>query len=206
MKNLFFCLTVALTFSACQRSQYANIPAPKFEHFEQKNAATALNAERAEPQPTASESLPATAAETQAISNTEVLVVSNNSITITNPKANATKKPTFKQRLVAKVVARKMQKMQKSAEKSQMNTLALLSGISGILGVLLLVVFPLIGLALALFAIIGGFVSRSQVKKSGERGIGWSIAGIALGFLVFFFVLLGILLLLGLIGNLSFSL
>jgi hypothetical protein len=133
------------------------------------------------------------------ISNTDVNKQSTKSLSnVISPK-----KKSFKEKVIGKVVARRIQKMESRTipKAGKTNTLALISGIAGILGILL--AFTAAGgisILLALGAIIMGFVGKRQIKRDGDRGMGWAITGIVSGFLIFFLILLAV----ALIGALLF--
>ena len=63
------------------------------------------------------------------------------------------------------------------------NTLAVTSLVLGLVQAVGWIVFLLPGLVAAILAIVFGFVSMNQIKRSGENGRGLATAGVVLGFL-----------------------
>ncbi|WP_298354352.1 DUF4190 domain-containing protein [Runella sp.] len=60
--------------------------------------------------------------------------------------------------------------------------MALLAGIFGILSVVLFLLTIVLGILFAAASIILGFIGKKQVSEGNGTGRGWSITGIALGF------------------------
>jgi len=78
------------------------------------------------------------------------------------------------------------------------NTLAVASLVLGLVQLVgWFIVLP--GLVTAILAIVFGFVSINQIKRSGERGRGLAIAGVVLGFLGI--IIAGLLLIAGAASN-----
>jgi Domain of unknown function (DUF4190) len=63
------------------------------------------------------------------------------------------------------------------------NTLAVVSLVAGILSFFGHIVPFLGGFTLALIAIIAGHVARNQIKRTGEGGSGFAIAGMVIGYI-----------------------
>ncbi|TAE38783.1 MAG: DUF4190 domain-containing protein [Runella slithyformis] len=193
MKNIFLSLALLSVFASCQRTQYASIPAPKFEHFESAPVAPKAATVAVETPITVEAAAPTVEAMDEATATTSSVAETKAAATSTETKVAP--KLTFKQRVLAKVVSRKLQKMQRNApnaEGGKTNTLALVSAIAGVLGLVLFFVLPGVGILLSLGAIILGFVGKSQIKKNDERGMGLAITGIVTGFLTFFILLLAV--------------
>ncbi|TAF96838.1 MAG: DUF4190 domain-containing protein [Cytophagia bacterium] len=194
MKKMLLSLALLSVFASCQRTQYASIPAPKFEHFESTPVAPkAATAVAVETPITVEAAAPTVEAMAEATATTSSVAETKAAATSTETKVAP--KLTFKQRVLAKVVSRKLQKMQRNApnaEGGKTNTLALVSAIAGVLGLVLFFVLPGVGILLSLGAIILGFVGKSQIKKNDERGMGLAITGIVTGFLTFFILLLAV--------------
>src|SRR5262249_56182008 len=76
------------------------------------------------------------------------------------------------------------------------NSLAVTSLVLGFTQAIGWFIFLVPGLVLAILAIVFGFVSMQQVKRSGEAGRGLALAGVILGFagigIVGLFILIGI--------------
>ncbi|MFN4147592.1 MAG: DUF4190 domain-containing protein [Runella sp.] len=211
MKNvLSFALAIGFVglFSACQKNNYVQtIPAPKFEYVksekktitqplavvEEVTEAPVLEADAETSLP--AEVIVSTAPVAEAASTKMMKEVATTT-------SSTPQKMTFKQRMVSKVVAKRLEKMTKP-KAGQTNKIALIAGIAGIASLIFLFI-PSVGvvsLLLALAAIIMGFVGRAQIKRDGGTGNGWAITGIVAGFLVFFLVLLGVLLVASLLGG-----
>ncbi len=83
------------------------------------------------------------------------------------------------------------------------NNLAVVSLVAGILSFFAHVVPGVGGLAVAIVAIVTGYMARKQIKQSGEQGMWMANAGIVIGFIhlaliaVVVFALLFVILVLG---------
>jgi hypothetical protein len=211
MKKLSFLLIsigLCSLFSACQKNNYVqNIPAPHFTYFESDKTVgkTELVKEVEEPKEeitaqlpvlyTSSENVIDISTENMAdvkIATTDVTKQTTKSVS----KVATTKKPSFKEKMIGKVVSKRIQKMSNGAtvQEGKTNTMALISGVAGLLGLGLLFVPSLgaVAILLGLGAIITGFIGKSQIKRSGEKGNGWAITGIVSGILIFFILLLAV--------------
>lgn len=105
------------------------------------------------------------------------------------------KKQTLKERMMKKVLTKRIEKMQSGTKPKagSTNMVSLISGIAGILAIVLLLTSVAgLSLLLAAAAIIMGFVGKAQIRRNGERGVGWAITGIVSGILIFFLLLLAV--------------
>lgn len=189
MKNSLTFALVILVSGACQRTQYATqVPAPKFEYFEEKAAATP--APISQPIAPAAEVLPVVKLPKEAHNNPETVATAAS--LVSNEVKNTPQKLTFKQLILAKAVSRKVEKLQQKEKDGKTNALSVIAAVAGLAGLILLSAFGSIvaGLLLSLFALIGGFVGKAKIKNSNQRGRGWAIAAIVFGLTPFFFLLM----------------
>jgi Domain of unknown function (DUF4190) len=226
MKNsvlYFFLFGFVTLLTACHKNNYVTtIPAPRFTYVktEPKPVETKENEVRKEhlsdtpeisdtdlkvPVLTASSNnsasyenrveLPTTAASKAATAQlVKELSVSNGS---------AAKKQTLKERMLKKVLIKRIEKMQSGTKPKagSTNMVSLISGIAGILAIVLLLTSVAgLSLLLAAAAIIMGFVGKAQIRRTGERGVGWAITGIVSGILIFFLLLLAVVFIATLFG------
>jgi hypothetical protein len=118
--------------------------------------------------------------------------------------ATATKKASFKERMMTKYISRQIKKSESNtnpkAEKT--NTIALIAGIAGIVSVVSIFVgLGIVGLLAALAAIIMGFIGKGQINDGRGSGKGWAITGIVGGILYFFLLLLAVVFVASLLGG-----
>lgn len=206
---LFISIGFCGLFSACQKNNYVqNIPAPNFNYFKSDKTVEKreLAKEVEKPEENIVNELPLLYATSENLidisaENTADLKESNTDVTkqATERVSNVAtpKKQSFKEKVIGKVVARRIQKMSNGTtpQAGKTNTLALISGIAGLLGLVLLFIpsVSVISILLGLGAIITGFVGKSQLRRNGERGNGWAITGIVSGILIFFILLLAVI-------------
>lgn len=203
MKNVFSLFALVVIFSACQRTQYATIPAPKFEHFESSKPVQTVP-KMDVPEPVVEASVAAPVEASAEVVNSSSGTSENNSVAASSSSSSAPQKLTFKQRVVTKMLTRKMvkiQKAQKANAAGKTNTLSIISAGAGVAGLVLFFIYPFVGILLALAAVILGFVGKSQIKRNDERGMGWAITGIVTGFLTFFILLLAVAFIAALLSN-----
>ena len=195
MKNSLTFALVILVSGACQRTQYATqVPAPKFEYFEEKAAATPTPIAQpvVEANPPAAEVLPIAKLTSEAPIRPETETTA--APLVSNEAKNTPHKLTFKQRILAKAVSHKVEKLQQKEKDSKTNVLSVIAAVAGLAGLILLFSAGApIGVLLSLFALIGGFVGKSKIKNSNQRGRGWAIAAIVLGFITFFLLIMALL-------------
>jgi hypothetical protein len=204
MKKIILLFTCAIAFVACQKQQYASsIPAPKFEYYnndrpqkaKKETESKVVQQEVTPIQIASTAEIENLAAEVPAETATQAVAVSMYSNSNSETATVSPKKTTLKERMISKIIAQKVKKANQQtggkavAEKT--NIIALVSGIAALLGIaLLLTSSGAFTLLLALGGIIGGFIGRSQIKKTGEKGKGWALTGIFGGFAIVLFYLL----------------
>lgn len=222
MKKQLFLLLCGFTAlcTSCHKNNYVTtIPAPHFTYVKTEPKLGENNVAQEEPPHTADAlknereglalastgadftdygnrvELPATAASKAADAKLVKELSISNEATV--------KKQTLKQRVLGKVLAKRIGKMQNGTQPKagSTNLVALLSGIAGLLSiVLLLTSLGALSILLAAAAIIMGFVGKAQIRRTGERGVGWAITGIVSGILIFFLLLLAIVFIATLFG------
>lgn len=226
MKKLFLYLSflgVSTLFMACHKNNYVTtIPAPHFQYIKTDAKIAQKNQEAVQ-----EEKQPATTEINT--DNTEPLILAANAENVTSytakpysPKTIASKaateklikalpvsketsarKLTLKQRMLGKMLTKRIEKMQSSTapKANGTNTVSLLAGIAGLVGlVLLLTSAGAISILLGAVAIVMGFVGKAQIKRTGEGGVGWAITGIVSGIIIFFILLLAVLFIASLLG------
>lgn len=197
----FVCLIVSVS---CQKRQFsASIPAPKFEHYHEdypievkEKRSLEIDLEKKENVDFLSMStVENVTQETKKENKTYPVYEPESEIKSSYLKATSLKKVTLKERIVNKIIAQKIKKTNKkkgnNVAEEKTNIVALISGIAALLGILLLLTASgSFTLLLALAGIIGGFIGRAQIKKTGEKGKGWALTGIFGGFAILLFYLL----------------
>lgn len=197
----FVCLIVSVS---CQKRQFsASIPAPKFEHYYEdypievkEKRSLEIDLEKKENVDFLSMStVENVTQETKKENKTYPVYEPESEIKSSYLKATSLKKVTLKERIVNKIIAQKIKKTNKqkgnNVAEEKTNIVALISGIAALLGILLLLTASgSFTLLLALAGIIGGFIGRAQIKKTGEKGKGWALTGIFGGFAILLFYLL----------------
>lgn len=197
MKKLSIALLVILLFNwSCQRRNHIqHIPPPNYKYFDDqsktllssKQEISITEKQNETPLQTDPGILTATADNDLTIFSTsqkEVYpVIKKNSTT-----SVVAKKPSFKERALKKIVARKVQKATagKRAQSDSLNTMALLAGIFGILSIVLFWLTFVLGIVFAIASIILGFIGKKQVSEGNGTGRGWAITGIVLGAVTIF--------------------
>jgi hypothetical protein len=86
------------------------------------------------------------------------------------------------------------------------NSLAVISLVAGIGSFFAHVIPGIGGLTVAIVAVVTGFMARSQIKRTGEQGMGFATAGIVIGFIHLALLGLGLIFLLFLIFVLGVAL
>jgi hypothetical protein len=92
------------------------------------------------------------------------------------------------------------------ATGAQTNSLAIISLVAGIGSFFAHVIPGIGGFTVAIVAVVTGFMARSQIKRTGEQGMGYATAGIIIGFVHLALIGLGVLVLLFLIFVLGIAL
>lgn len=85
----------------------------------------------------------------------------------------------------------------------RMNTLAIVSLCASgsiVVLVVLMFIFPAIGLLPSLAGIVTGHIALSQIKRTGERGRGLAITGLAVGYAVLGLLVLGFIAMIAFFG------
>lgn len=88
----------------------------------------------------------------------------------------------------------------------RMNTLSIVSLCASgsiVVLVMLIFIFPAIGLLPSLAGIVTGHVALSQIKRTGERGRGLAVTGLAVGYAVLGLLLLGFIAMIAFFGLLG---
>ena len=197
----FVCLIVSVS---CQKRQFsASIPAPKFEHYYEDYPIEVKEKRRLEIDLEKKENVDFLSMstvenvtqETKKENKTYPVYEPESEIKSSYLKATSLKKVTLKEWIVNKIIAQKIKKTNKqkgnNVAEEKTNIVALISGIAALLGILLLLTASgSFTLLLALAGIIGGFIGRAQIKKTGEKGKGWALTGIFGGFAILLFYLL----------------
>ena len=188
MKKIILLFTCAIAFVACQKQQYASsIPAPKFEYYnndrpqkaKKETESKVVQQEVTPIQIASTAEIENLAAEVPAETATQAVAVSMYSNSNSETATVSPKKTTLKERMISKIIAQKVKKANQQTGGKALLGIALLLTSSGAFTLLL-----------ALGGIIGGFIGRSQIKKTGEKGKGWALTGIFGGFAIVLFYLL----------------
>jgi glucose/arabinose dehydrogenase len=204
MKHTFLLIAIVIAFASCQKNQYASVSASKVEETEsQKLTQTPyLKVVTAEPTKTAATFEPEAMA--QIAAPVEEMVVANSETRVATPQ-----KMTFKERLMGKVIAKKIQKEQKkqannaNSDGDGVHPLALASGIAGVVSIVLsaLVLVASLGEAaaalgviaffLGIAAVVTGFIGKSRINAGNKGGKSLAILGVITGLIttVFWIVL-----------------
>lgn len=193
MKNVlpFFFIVFLLLFGCQKRNYVKQIPAPTF-HYVNGNAKSSF-AQKPETQIEKAPENTANDAPVLIAGGTENVSVALTSARPTEyqyhpevlkTKVNSSNKPSFKENIAKKVIARKVQKLTsgKRVQSESVNTMALLAGIFGILSIVLFWLTIVLGILFAIASIILGFIGKKQISEGNGTGRGWAISGIALGF------------------------
>ena len=204
MKKLLYYFVATLMLASCQKQNYvSSIPAPKFEYHASASEPIALpSLEASNTNTLTDEALTPTIPSSALITET----VENLSITPTTITKKATK-VNLKQRIVGRIVERKMRKMspqQNTSPKARKTDgVSVASFIAAVLGIVGLFATGWLFLLGMIAAIVLGFVGLSRVKHSNGQlgGRGWAISGLVLGFLELLLLILGVLFVAALIGS-----
>ena len=206
MKKLLYYLVATLMLASCQKQNYvSSIPAPKFEYHASAPKPIALPSLEASTTntPTDAVVLPTVTGSGSALSTETVESLSTTSNAITK-KAT---KSSLKQRIVGRVVERKMRKMSSqqntSPQARKTDGVSVASFIAAVLGIVGLFATGWLFLLGMIAAIVLGFVGLSRVKHSNGQlgGRGWAISGLVLGFLELLLLILGVLFVAALISS-----
>lgn len=196
MKKLTILLLGIILFSlSCQkRNHIQRIPAPHYAHFNSQSAAPVLSSpqevnsieQQSEASLQTDSEVPtaATYSDLGVISTPQKEIYAFNKKNTTLPTLVATQKPSFKEKIATKIIARKIQKTtgSKRPQADSINTMALLAGIFGILSIVLFWLTIFLGILFAAASIVLGFIGKKQINEGNGTGRGWAITGIALGF------------------------
>lgn len=200
MKNLSLALATVVaitTISSCQRANQVRT----IDTSTDNTVATFVALETAQPTEQKQNDLPVlyASAENQSVPFT----VSTNKHTAATKEANAKMKANTKSvrnsvavksplsnKLVQKIITKRVQKLQQksvSPKADKTNTIALISAIAAVVGLGLLFIpggAAALSIVLGLAAMIMGFVGKGQIKRNGDRGMGWALVGIIGGLLI----------------------
>ncbi len=208
MKQLFTLTLLSLVaLTSCQKTNYAYFAKSTPPLIERKKVAT-------KPDTTTTPLIPKKellASAIPVLSAVPSLVTSTPAHAVTSPEASASQqtKVGFRQRLLTKMVTKKVQKLhakaKRTADSRRTEPISVVSFIAGFLALLdvLLIGSGLLFLLGAIVAIVFGFVGLSKINRhsSEYKGRGFAITGLSLGF----FGLLLIIIALIALSSLSFS-
>ncbi|MCU0339752.1 MAG: DUF4190 domain-containing protein [Spirosomaceae bacterium] len=195
MRKLVYFLFATVLLASCQRQAYvASVPAPKFEYYSSESKPAKVSV---------TDEIPATEAATVATAPTTAQTVADVT-TATQPEIVtivAPQKMTLKQKIVNKVVVRKLQKISNQSgiapKAKRTDGIAVASFGSAIVAIVgLFTALPLLFVLGMIAAIVLGFIGLGKIKRSGGElgGRGWAIAGITLGFIELLVLILGVIL------------
>ncbi|WP_420155437.1 DUF4190 domain-containing protein [Siphonobacter sp.] len=200
MKQLFTLILLSLfALTSCQKTTYTYFAKSTAPRIERKKVAT-------KPDTTTTPLIPKKellASAIPVLSAVPSLVTSTPSHAVTSAKA-FTSQPTkveFRQRLLTKMVTKKIQKLQtkakRTADSRRTEPISVVSFIAGILVLLdvLLIGSGLLFLLGTIVAIVFGFVGLSKINRhsSEYKGRGFAVTGLSLGFLGLLLVIIALI-------------
>lgn len=209
MKQLFiltFLCVFALT--SCQKTTYTYFAKPTSPHFERKQVAAKPSADTTTTPLIPKKELLASAVPMLPLVHSLATSTPTPAVSKIQTSTNQAK-AGFRQRLLTKLVTKKVQKLQakakRTADSRRTEPISVVSFIAGFLALLdiLLIGNGLLFLLGTIVAIVFGFVGLSKINRhsSEYKGRGFAITGLSLGF----FGLLLLIIALIALSNFSFS-